>query len=239
MNYIIELDVFFCPVDKTLSLNNDHSNSVVLSNQANRLLLEMVTRKSELLNRDDLVKSVWEDYGFTSSNNSLNVAVSEIRKAFSLLGKDPQIISTIPKVGFKFEGVIVPVMEKKAPSTSIPTNKTRRLTITKNIVIFSLLTVLLLFFFAFFAYTHKGQVLNTPPELKTMIYTENKCTVYTLGDQIYSINEIKKDVEHEINKCNIQKMDVFYDKTKNSSIFIGACTLDSQGKYVRCITIRK
>ncbi|MDE9437870.1 helix-turn-helix domain-containing protein [Xenorhabdus bovienii] len=71
----------------------------------------MLTNSNETLHREDLLRRVWEDYGFTRSNNSLDVAVSEIRKSFKSLGRDPKIIITIPKVGFRFEGAVDPVIK--------------------------------------------------------------------------------------------------------------------------------
>ncbi|MDE9544853.1 helix-turn-helix domain-containing protein [Xenorhabdus bovienii] len=82
----------------------------------------MVTNSNETLHREDLLKRVWEDYGFTRSNNSLNVAVSEIRKSFESLGEDPKIIITIPKVGFRFEGVVEPII-KQSENNVFPINE--------------------------------------------------------------------------------------------------------------------
>lgn len=50
----------------------------------------------------DVDKKVWEEYGFSGSSISLNVAVSEIRKAFKLLGRETAPIKTLAKVGFCF-----------------------------------------------------------------------------------------------------------------------------------------
>lgn len=241
MNYIIELDVFFSPEDKKLSLHNDPENSVVLSNQANRLLLEMVTSKNEVLDRDYLVKRVWEDYGFTSSYNSLNVAVSEIRKAFSSLGKEPQIISTIPKVGFKFEGVVVPAVGGTQPlkTISVTEKKQSHHFHTKtNWIVFALIIILTLFLSTNIITDNKEQI-RTKNEQKKLIYKDDRCNIYMLGHAIYNIADIKEDVEQEIKNCKIQKTDVFYEKTKGSALFIGACSLDDKGRYLQCITIKK
>ncbi|MGT3828528.1 winged helix-turn-helix domain-containing protein, partial [Enterobacter kobei] len=45
---------------------------------------------------------LWEQYGYTPSNSSLNTYVSLIRKAFVNLGQSDELVVTIPKVGFIF-----------------------------------------------------------------------------------------------------------------------------------------
>ncbi|HCR1077319.1 TPA: winged helix-turn-helix domain-containing protein [Enterobacter cloacae] len=241
MNYIIEMDVVFSPAEKTLSLYNEHSNSVVLSNQANRLLLEMVTSKNELLYREELVRRVWEDYGFTSSNNSLNVAVSELRKAFSSLGKDPQVISTVPKAGFIFEGVVVPAATNSQPSNSNAETEqnNRQHTKVKWKSIVFLLIVMIAVSFLVAIYTSKKVELKTNEAFKKFAFIEDKCTVYTLGHQLYTSDEIKKDIERILDMCKTNKMDIFYEKTTSSGLFVGACTKNNKNKYLRCNTIKQ
>lgn len=239
MKYIIELDVVFSPEDKTLSLNNDHNICVTISNQANRLLLEMVKRKNEILNRNELIKNVWEDYGFTSSNNSLNVAVSELRKAFSSLGKDPQIISTIPKVGLQFVADVAPVMSHNG--TVINATSTPNVHIVASLtkwIVFSLIC-LTAFFLGVYTYNHFKIKITTEQEYKELSFTRNKCDIYTLGHQYYNVEDIKKNTEQYLKNCELQRSELFYEKVKSGTLFIGACTLNNQGEYLKCITIKK
>lgn len=239
MKYIIELDVVFSPEEKTLSLNNDPNIYVPISNQANRLLLEMVRRKNEILNRNELIKRVWEDYGFTSSNNSLNVAVSEIRKAFSSLGKDPQIISTIPKVGLQFVADVAPVMSQNGAlinATSTP-NDQPVASLTKWII-FSLIC-LTAFCSGLYTYNHFKNKITIEHEHKKLAFTRNKCDIYTLGHQSYNVDVIKQNTEQYLKNCESQRTELFYEKVKSGTLFIGACTLNNQGEYLKCLTIKK
>lgn len=239
MKYIIELDVVFSPEEKTLSLNNDPNIFVPISNQANRLLLEMVRRKNEILNRNELIKRVWEDYGFTSSNNSLNVAVSEIRKAFSSLGKDPQIISTIPKVGLQFVADVAPVMSQNGAlinATSTP-NDQPVASLTKWII-FSLIC-LTAFCSGLYTYNHFKNKITIEHEHKKLAFTRNKCDIYTLGHQSYNVDVIKQNTEQYLKNCESQRTELFYEKVKSGTLFIGACTLNNQGEYLKCLTIKK
>lgn len=200
----------------------------------------MVISKNEVLNRDYLVKRVWEDYGFTSSNNSLYVAVSEIRKAFSSLGKSPQIITTIPKVGFRFEGVVFPVsVDQKAMTTPNKIeNKTGCSAILTRKATFSIIIMVVLFL-AIFIHMNGKNKLHTDVEYKKLIYKDNLCNIYTLGNHVYDKNDIKKDIERELLNCEKQRVDIFYEKTKSFGLFIGACTLVQEGEYLNCITIKK
>lgn len=82
----------------------------------------------------DVDKKVWEEYGFSGSSISLNVAVSEIRKAFKLLGRETAPIKTTAKVGFCFTAMIdiypspqITVNETPPSSTSEPLSPPRRL----------------------------------------------------------------------------------------------------------------
>ncbi|MGK4353188.1 winged helix-turn-helix domain-containing protein [Enterobacter sichuanensis] len=239
MKYIIELDVLFSPEDKTLSLNNNPDIAVQISNQANRLLLEMVKSKNELLTRNELIQRVWEDYGFTSSNNSLNVAVSEIRKAFSSLGKTTQIISTIPKVGLQFVGEVTPVMPNDGSLFNGATNTNNYLGYSiKKWSVFSLLFLTALYS-GIYIHNHFKNKLTAEHEFKELIFTQDKCGIYNLGYQSYSIEEVKKNTVQFLKNCKTQRSEIFYEKVKNANLFIGICTLNDQGEYLNCITIKK
>ncbi|ELE9704862.1 winged helix-turn-helix domain-containing protein [Enterobacter cloacae] len=239
MKYIIELDVVFSPEEKTLSLNNDPNIYVPISNQANRLLLEMVRRKNEILNRNELIKKVWEDYGFTSSNNSLNVAVSEIRKAFSSLGKDPQIISTIPKVGLQFVADVAPVMSQNgALINATSTSNDQPVASLTKWIIFSLIC-LTAFCSGLYTYNHFKNKITIEHEHKKLAFTRNKCDIYTLGHQSYNVDVIKQNTEQYLKNCESQRTELFYEKVKSGTLFIGACTLNNQGEYLKCLTIKK
>lgn len=55
-----------------------------------------------MLSRDAIFSELWSQYGSTPSNSSLNTYMSLIRKAFSNLGMESEVIVTIPKTGFLF-----------------------------------------------------------------------------------------------------------------------------------------
>ncbi|WP_431225008.1 winged helix-turn-helix domain-containing protein [Serratia sp. L9] len=116
MNYIINLTITFDPENRALVLENDIQQSVELSKPATRLLSELINNNRVNLNRDDILKSVWEDYGFSPSNASLNNHISELRKALTSLGMNKNIIFTVPRVGFRMDAEIHPI---PSPTTAI------------------------------------------------------------------------------------------------------------------------
>lgn len=92
MKYLIDLTMLYEVDTGMIMINGEEESSIKLSNQAGRLLYELIINNGKTLDRDDLIKKVWEDHGFSGSSVSLNVAISEIRKAFRTLGCDPLLI---------------------------------------------------------------------------------------------------------------------------------------------------
>lgn len=92
-------------------LRNNSQLSTGLSKPATRLLSELIHNNNLDLSREDLIKRVWEDYGFSPSNASLNNHISELRKAFDSLGANKDIIITVPRLGFRMEAEIHPVAQ--------------------------------------------------------------------------------------------------------------------------------
>ncbi|MGO3397574.1 MAG: winged helix-turn-helix domain-containing protein, partial [Serratia proteamaculans] len=82
MKYIINLNFVFNAQDRLLTLKNDNNISILLSKPATRLLCELITNNNTTLFREDIIKAVWTDYGFTPSTASLSNHISELRKAF-------------------------------------------------------------------------------------------------------------------------------------------------------------
>lgn len=64
------------------------------------LLYEFIINNGKIFDRDDLIKKVWEDWGFFGFLVSFNVVISEIRKVFWSLGCDLLLIKIICGKGF-------------------------------------------------------------------------------------------------------------------------------------------
>lgn len=118
MYFTLNKGIRFTPETNELSLIPDAKNSILISNAASRLLLELVRNANEILSRDDLLQKVWEDYGYKSSYNNLYMAVSEIRKTFEVLGYNKTIIVTVPKIGIKLVAQIDIFELSKGPANA-------------------------------------------------------------------------------------------------------------------------
>lgn len=106
MYYVLNKILRFTPRTNELTIVNDYYNNILLSHASTRLLTELIKNSNKISSRDELLKKVWEDYGFSPSNNNLYISLSEIRKAIINLGLQPDFIITVPKVGIKIEAEI-------------------------------------------------------------------------------------------------------------------------------------
>ncbi|MDA8481388.1 winged helix-turn-helix domain-containing protein, partial [Citrobacter sp. Awk 4] len=113
MKYIINLIIVFDIDTRMLTLRNDNNLSTELSKPATRLLCELIKNNNTTLTRENIIKTVWVDYGYAPSSASLSNHISELRKAFNNLGLNKEIIITIPKTGFKLDADIHPFAKTK------------------------------------------------------------------------------------------------------------------------------
>lgn len=75
--------------------------SVSLSETQSRLLTcLLMNRKSEVIYKDDIMKSVWDEFSLSSSNQRLWQTVNELRKKLSFIGLPDDFIANIHGVGY-------------------------------------------------------------------------------------------------------------------------------------------
>jgi DNA-binding winged helix-turn-helix (wHTH) protein/TolB-like protein len=74
--------------------------SVLLMPKAFEVLLVLVRRHGQVVTKDELMMSVWRDT--VVEENSLNVQVSALRKAFGERPHEHRFIVTVPGVGYEF-----------------------------------------------------------------------------------------------------------------------------------------
>ena len=68
------------------------------------VLLELLGRKDSIVSKDALIEAVWQDVAVT--DNSLEQAVSALRRALGT-GPDGQAyIQTVPRQGYRFVGTV-------------------------------------------------------------------------------------------------------------------------------------
>lgn len=123
MYFILNRTIKFTPDTGGLSLINKSQGSIELSNAGTRLLLALIKNIGDVVSRDELLTTVWGDYGYTPSNNNLYMAISELRKSFASLGETERIIITFPRIGIKMEAIVDTIVKEKKEMVMLPVNK--------------------------------------------------------------------------------------------------------------------
>lgn len=255
MAFLINKQIVFSSELKQLSLYLDSDSYVVLSNPATRLIMEFLQKNGVTLSREHLLKHVWEDYGSTPSNNNLYMAVSELRKAFRILGMTDTVISTIPKAGFLFEAEIEAIqinplgLSQDEPQSierqpfSIPN---RRLNLKLNIFVLTL-TIILVIIAVIVFHMAPSDILPVHKRNLVKDFGIGKCSFYTLGKQseegrkwvtmYIQTDEVKSTLN--IN-CNKIATTIYYQKMSPpiNETFLSACTGDIDTGKGKCKTLR-
>ncbi|EIM8480850.1 winged helix-turn-helix domain-containing protein [Serratia marcescens] len=240
MFYVINGWIKFSPEDSQLSSMKDEEIMLTLSNQTTRLLMEFVKNCDEVLSKDYLLKSVWEDFGLTPSSNNLYSATSELRKAFTNLGETEAIIKTIPKVGFQFlPRITTPEIEHKEKEGSEQNEKH----IKKPTMIYVIVVLLLTAgFVAFYLTSSPGIVMKE--QKATFAMNIEKCRIYTIGAATKTtpeqITQQLSSYTNMLNDCKTQKHDIYYGNTgsMNNYTFIGSCIVGEDDHHSKCINSR-
>lgn len=253
MYYILNKSVKFHPDISELSIINEGQSSVILSKPACRLLLTLTHNSGNVVSREDLLRIVWAEYGYTPSNNNLYMAISELRKAFSSLCNESDILITVPKVGLKLGAAVDCIENKKNVSKSreviikpAPENKRELKRSVKIKIALSLIMIILSSAF-FTSKITKTLPVGTSKDAYAFRYRE--CTVFshTLSSGRASNNDefrqkvIGKLKEYNVSCDNIKK-DVYFEIISGMygpepGYFIGACG-NMTGAHARsCQTI--
>ncbi|MFV8760775.1 winged helix-turn-helix domain-containing protein [Yersinia enterocolitica] len=240
MKYILNFSLVFTPEQKSLVLLDNGDSELTLSAPASRLLVELIKSNGTTISRDELLKNVWEDYGFVGSNSNLNSYISEIRKAFTSLGCDSKMIVTIPKSGLQFSANVETVLitenaailtestanHQKQPlmettDVSGERNKTednnsyntkKFITSGKIIIIFTII-VLCTVLAIFYVNVENPKVL--PSKKTVFLFKENNCSVYSLGNRgEKSLDDLikiaKADLKQNNIVCTVQHENIFH-----------------------------
>lgn len=118
-SYLIEDTALFVPAENMLVNMNSHEK-IMLSVTAARLLELLIVFRGQVVSRDEIFSEVFDRYGATSTNNNLNQYVLALRKHFSYLNIQNEIIETIPRVGFRVPEQ-VRIFTPPTPDTQITT----------------------------------------------------------------------------------------------------------------------
>lgn len=226
MNYVINREIVFSPEKKTLLLVEESEVSITLSNQATRLLVELIKGNKKPLAKEKLLKNVWEDYGLTPSNNNLYMAVSEIRKSFVSMGINEVFISTIPKTGFLFSASI-DILESETVKNTNDNKKKHSKSKIKKTALLLLLVIIPTFIYMYYKQNDFNNALTTAKIPSAEKY--EKCTFYSLNEN--SEKHLSKIIDNlkKINgnlECNIRNKNIFYQTDNSYFTFIASCEGD-------------
>ncbi len=268
MKYIINKIVVFNSDELTLFLYENNQAVTKLTKPASRLLLELIQNNKKNITRNDLLERVWSTYGFTASNAGLNNYISELRKAFALFGLVNEIIVTIPKLGFRFEGDIVLAEAMLLPSEPMdnqgnsPYNEVevevedkmiekegskkrfylRSFTKNKKITVFIVLAVGALLI-AILISRYKEHHNYAP---YTKVSELSNCEIYVIGHAEIDTSNIKKVTDVLNDKkidCVSSEKDVFYSEDKFYSklqrvMLISVCSKNNENHYDNCLNLK-
>jgi DNA-binding winged helix-turn-helix (wHTH) protein/Tol biopolymer transport system component len=81
-----------------------------------KVLLYLIERNGELVTRDELFENIWHDTIVV--DESLTRAISEIRKIIEENPKEPKIIQTIPKKGYRLSAIVDEYKKENLPIVS-------------------------------------------------------------------------------------------------------------------------
>jgi DNA-binding winged helix-turn-helix (wHTH) protein/Tol biopolymer transport system component len=104
--------------DLELGTLSRQGTPVKLQEQPFRILALLLESSGEILNRDELRKSIWPDGTYVDFDGSLNTALMKLRAALNDSADNPRFIETVPRKGYRF---IAPVELSKIETPVITT----------------------------------------------------------------------------------------------------------------------
>ena len=106
--HFYEFEDFRLDVEKRVLWRN--GEIVPVTPKAAEVLLALVEKHGDLLERDDLIERVWKDTFVEEAN--LNFTISNLRKTFGQNGRD--YIQTVPRRGYRFSPQVTETFESTA-----------------------------------------------------------------------------------------------------------------------------
>jgi len=256
MKYKINGFLYYDATDATLSIDDDGTSDTHLSITANALLYFLL-QNPRVLTRDEVMKSVWDDNGLTSSNNNLNQYLSLLRKSFRNYQIDDVII-TIPRGRLEInkdllievidDNVLHPIFssEEIKPQTNnikrngndLPeqTEKQERNWMMGSAVLFTAALVLLWTAIISERSINIVQLNPVTSGICELFSNENMINTEMANSYKNSFDAVRKKLGLE---CNNDRRFIFYysDKFKNKGLgrtFIAQCAKNENNPYAYC-----
>lgn len=242
MNYAINNLCLFNSEDRLLSSIDYSVDPIVLSKHAAKALLTLVISPQEVVLRERLFSVIWVDESSFASNASLNNYISEVRKAL-LQFNVCDVIETIPRLGFKFTGVVKNVPQdtnEKQPEISY-SQPLKKKTHIRFSVLLLCITIFVSTVVASLFYLHERDTLDND-----YLFTLDKCDVYFLtrsNDERESEHYIKNTIEKESVNCKASFRSIFFSEGRRyNNIYktqmITVCDKISAKEYAECVNLK-
>jgi DNA-binding winged helix-turn-helix (wHTH) protein len=79
-----------------------HGIRLRLRPQPFQILQELLSRRGELVTREELREKLWSPETFVDFEQSLNTSVKELRAALGDSATEPRYVETVPRRGYRF-----------------------------------------------------------------------------------------------------------------------------------------
>lgn len=213
MVYLINDTVVFRMEDGALWNTTAEEDIIHISSTISRILSFFIENHGVILRRTTVLAEVWEKYGLYSSNNTLNQYISVLRRTFTLLGLEGEIIQTIPRVGFillenvriqAIEMANTPDVDSRSKPDTVAMSFPKRLAILRSLKIKS------------------GKIFYALAIL--VIGIAFPCLIYAIHPTSTPAPDLTYDTKKHYGQCNI------YSLSKKTSTYI-----EKNGNFQRLI----
>src|SRR5580698_3091487 len=86
---------------------------VLLHEQPFRVLRILIDSSGEMATREEIKRRLWPNDTIVDFDNSINVAIATLRRAFGDSAGDPRYIETIPRRGYRLMVPVEPVESRE------------------------------------------------------------------------------------------------------------------------------
>ncbi|WP_455815330.1 winged helix-turn-helix domain-containing protein [Pseudomonas graminis] len=251
MDYFINQIIHFDSINGLIKLIDNDNSTIQLSRPGSRLLTELISRRGDTMTREELLQLVWEEHGLRPSGSNLSNHISLLRKTFSQLGMNENIIITVPKKGFRLDAkvdltrfyhhdnndTIENIKTKKITIPIIPNEYTLVPKIKKMHLVLMIIISLIIILFILNRYSFNSR--------KDDSLEIGSCQMINLSEDKNSVEKIKI-LESLINKrqidCKTRKSTIYFRFSNffpekdydQSAIFLTQCQQNRNNRLTQC-----
>ncbi len=102
-------------LDTAAGVLRKNGEAVKICRQAFRALALLVSRRGELVSREELQKEIWGDRVHVDFEHGLNVCIRQVRQALADNGDGDQIVVTCPREGYRLGVSVRPLADTRWP----------------------------------------------------------------------------------------------------------------------------